>query len=326
MPKKITRITKAQAARFGEWAEKWTAIGLSTAPADFDTATAAALRCYELCNLKRPMVVLRLGSPYAATIGGALAWAFLREHFEVESQVQSQVESQVWSQVQSQVQSQVVAQVVAQATYNDRGGQFWASWCAHVSFVRDVLGWADPVLERFALDEALTQSCGWVWWHENVLAISDRLCALNRDEQGRLHCANGPSIAYRDGWALHHWHGVLVPDYVIEAPAKITTGAIDDERNAEVRRVMIERYGQERYLLDSGAQLIASDCYGDLYRKSLLDDEPLVMVRVTNSTPEPDGSVKPYFLRVPPDVQTPHEAVAWTFGMQTREYAPTTET
>ena len=44
--KKITKITPEQASRFGEWAERWIKIGLSTEPADFDRATAAALRAY----------------------------------------------------------------------------------------------------------------------------------------------------------------------------------------------------------------------------------------------------------------------------------------
>jgi hypothetical protein len=114
--KKITEITEAQKARFPEFIKKWIDIGLSTEPADFDKATNAALRAYELCNLKKPMVILRMGSPYAATIGGALAVVILREYFKDKSlsQVRSQVWSQVWSQVESQVRSQVWSQVESQ--------------------------------------------------------------------------------------------------------------------------------------------------------------------------------------------------------------------
>jgi hypothetical protein len=51
------------------------------------------------------------------------------------------------------------------------------------------------------------------------------------------------------------------------------------------------------------------------------------MVRVDNSTPEPDGSRKPYWLRVPPTVQSAREAVAWTFGVEHPEqYQPLRET
>lgn len=67
------------------------------------------------------------------------------------------------------------------------------------------------------------------------------------------------------------------------------------------------------------------DC-GELYRKELAGDEPLVMVRVVNSTPEPDGSFKRYMLRVPPTVQTAREAVAWTFDMPPEQYRPEVQT
>jgi hypothetical protein len=217
--------------------------------------------------------------------------------------------------------------------------------------MRDVLGWSDPVLERFSIDEDLAKSCGWVWWHENVLAISDRPNVLRRDDQGRLHCDDGPAIAYRDGWAIHAVHGVIVPAEIIDQPSSITTQRIAEERNAEVRRVMVERYGASRYLLDSGASIAQRDQVGILYRKEMPDDEPIVMVRVLNSTPEPDGVMsrdeaiaifgdaarsaalatsdsrwKEYMLRVPPDVRTAREAVAWTFGLAADEYQPEAET
>ena len=316
---KITKITNDQRARFPEWVEKWIQLGLSTEPADFDRATAAALRAYELCNLGRPSVVLRMGSPYSATLGGILAWGFLRAFAKegVGSQVESQVESQVGSQVRGQVGSGI---------YNDRGGAFWAAWCAYVAYLRDVLGWDDPVLERFRVDEDLATSCGWAWWHENVLAISDRPSEIHRDTEGRLHNPSGPSIVYRDGWALHHVNGVAVPADVIEQPDSLTVDRIDGEQNTEVRRVMVDRYGAGRYLENAGAQEIDRSRFGTLYRREMGDDEPLVMVRVRNSTPEPDGSIKDYFLRVPPEMRTAIEAVAWTFDVSAAEYRPSIET
>ncbi len=101
---------------------------------------------------------------------------------------------------------------------------------------------------------------------------------------------------------------------------------IETEQNVEIRRVMLGQYGQSRYLLDSGARPIHADKYGTLYRKEMVNDEPIVMVKVINSTPEPDGSQKDYFLRVPSDMQTAHEAVAWTFNVTKGEYRPEVET
>jgi Domain of unknown function (DUF6745) len=60
------------------------------------------------------------------------------------------------------------------------------------------------------------------------------------------------------------------------------------------------------------------------------EDEPggaeVVAVEVSNSTPEPDGSRRPYFLRVPPGVRTCRAAVAWTFSMHADDYDPASET
>ena len=50
-----------------------------------------------------------------------------------------------------------------------------------------------------------------------------------------------------------------------------------------------------------------------------LDGERAQVVEVVNATPEPDGSYRRYFLRVPPQVRTAREAVAWTFGFEDAE-------
>jgi hypothetical protein len=122
------------------------------------------------------------------------------------------------------------------------------------------------------------------------------------------------------------WHGVRVPRYVILTPRDITVEIIQKENNAEVRRVMLERYGVGRYLEDSGARVIHSSGNNILYKQDLPNDESIVCVRVLNSTPEPDGELKSYFLRVPPDIVDADAAVAWTFGMDKAEYKPSIET
>src|SRR3989442_9700784 len=46
--------------------------------------------------------------------------------------------------------------------------------------------------------------------------------------------------------------------------------------NAEVRRVMIDRFGAESYMRECGARRLASDDFGTLWRADFRDDEPLV--------------------------------------------------
>ena len=51
-----------------------------------------------------------------------------------------------------------------------------------------------------------------------------------------------------------------------------------------------------------------------------------MLFRSQNSTPDPDGTRQTYFLRVPPNLRTAREAVAWTFGLSGLQYRPEKET
>jgi len=336
--KTLTRLTPAQIARFGEWSKKWIEIGLSTEPADFDQATAAALRAYALCNLNKPTIILRLGSPYAATTGGALAWHSLKANeSQVRSQVRSQVWSQVWSQVESQVRSQVGSQVGSQvwsqvrsqvwsqvesSVSNYRGGAFWASWCAYITFLRDVMGWEDPTLKIFEIDETLAKSCGWVWWHENVLAISDRPLRILRDDQGRLHSPAGKAIEYRDGWGFSCWHGTVIPDEWL-TPDFLTPKIVLTHSNIEQRRAACEIIGWARMLTELNARTIdahASEYIGSLVEVDLPDSGPERFLRVRC------GTGREFAIPVPREIQTAHQANAWSYGLDTYQLNPEVRT
>jgi len=194
--------------------------------------------------------------------------------------------------------------------------------CAWVDWAIEVMGLP---IDRHLLD--LAESCGNCWALDDVCFASERPSINNLDYAGREHCETGPTISYPSGWGVWHWHGVRVAQHVIEHPERLTPSRIQRVDNAEVRRVMIERYGGlARFMVDSGAQLIHEDARGKLWRRETAERVPIVIVEVRNSTPEPDGSFKSYFLRVPPEIRHASEAVAWTFGLTTQTYQPRQET
>jgi hypothetical protein len=399
--KRIDRLTPEQQARFGEWTKKWVDIGLSTEPADFDTATEAALKAYKLCNLDKPMVVLRMSSPYAATIGGALAWSMLRDmkvkkvgaqvgdqvgdqvwaqvwdqvgdqvrdqvgaqvraqvwaqvgaqvraqvRDQVGDQVGDQVWAQVWDQVGDQVRDQVGAQVRAQVWaqvgaqvrdqvgdqvgdqvwassfaaakdgYNNYGinNLWWSDFAAWVTYFRDVCGWENEVLEKFEITERLVKSCGWTWWHQNVLAISDRPSLINRDVNGRLHCENGPSIAYRDGWSLYHWHGVSIPKEWVTGSKPGAKDALT-WANIEQRRAACEIVGWANVLAQLNARSIDLDndpAVGELLEADIPDSgkERFLKVRC--------GTGREFVLPVPREIETALQGNLWTYGIDAND-------
>lgn len=173
----------------------------------------------------------------------------------------------------------------------------------------------------------LALSSGWWLPHTNICWLTERHNKLSLDVFGRPHHESGPAIAFLDDWRIYCWHGVVVSEKIIERPHEITMEEIDNEPNTELKRIMIERFGAERYLQAAGMELVDNDPeFGTLYRKTVSPQDIIVMVRVINSTPEPDGTHKEYFLRVPPNMTKAREAVAWTFNMDAVNYRPEKET
>ena len=176
---------------------------------------------------------------------------------------------------------------------------------------------------------ALAASAGWWWLYEGLAVVSLRPIFVAYDSEWRLHCDSGPALRYVDGWGMNVVEGTLVWARFFE-PDAITLEVIRSEENLEVRRLMIDRYGPERYVADCGATLVDSDEYGELWwigsvpgRRRLPE---MAMVKVVDATPGPDGRRRVYWLHVPPTVQTAREAVAWTFGLPADSYRPEVET
>ncbi|MDL4815901.1 DUF6745 domain-containing protein [Actinomadura opuntiae] len=198
-------------------------------------------------------------------------------------------------------------------------GQHDAPWLA----LFESLGRLDGTLAGLA--EA-ARSTGWWWPYERLVIMSERPCELHRDEPGRLHRGDGPALAYPDGFSLHAWRGMPIPPDFVASLTGLTADRISAEENAELRRVMLEIFGYDRYLAETGARPLHQDETGVLWSIDLPGDEPVFMVEVVNSTPEPDGTHRTYYLRVPPSTRTARAGVAWTFGVDEADYHPRKQT
>ena len=213
-------------------------------------------------------------------------------------------------------------------------------WCAEqalcdaVEVAVDLVTWtaepdSAPAMERWItlispLVDAFEAGL-WLCWLTpgQVLALLRPAVKL---EQGRLHCEDGPAITGPGGARLYFWRGIQVPAKLVLSPLDITAHEILAETDVEVRRLMLERYGPDRFIQDVDASLVDADETGELYRYELAADEPLCMIRVLDATTRLDGTRRTYWLRVPPTVRTAREAVAWTFGMAAPHYRPDRET
>lgn len=186
----------------------------------------------------------------------------------------------------------------------------------------------------FAATIELFHKCN-TWWTivGDTLIISERptINAINTEprtqtwgQQERFvwHNDSGPAHGWADGEGVFYVMGVRVPRQVVMEPETLDPTDIIRHPNQEVRRVMIDRYGAQNLFERVTSKVIHEDETGKLRRIDVPDDpeEPIVVVEVLNSTPEPDGSIKTYYLRVPPTTRRAKEGVAWTFGVDEKHY------
>jgi hypothetical protein len=173
------------------------------------------------------------------------------------------------------------------------------------------------------------------WWFpfDGVVLASERHSLPLVDEHGRLHAADGPAVQYADGWGVAMWNGIMIPDRY----AQPTAVDILTEPNAELRRVLMERYdhahGKGAFIQACGAKVLDSavqpmpgdgpEMINELLSIDLPDDDERHMVCLKIIDPS-TGRI--YIIRVPPDMRTVRSALAWSFDVPPKDYVLEQET
>jgi hypothetical protein len=122
------------------------------------------------------------------------------------------------------------------------------------------------------------------------------------------------------------WQGVRIDERILLKPETITVDEVLAERNAERRRVLLDRFGVSRFMKETQAKVLDEDTDPggprQLLRVELKDDEPLVTLACFCPS-----TARQYFLRVPPNMESCHQAAAWIAGFDNpRDYQPLLET
>ncbi|MFJ9977949.1 DUF6745 domain-containing protein [Streptomyces cyaneofuscatus] len=327
----------------------WRDVAAATGAADRAAAEEGVRRAYRTAGLAEPERIVWAESPRAAVEA-------VEKLADAGRSVREEVRTRPWAEERRRMYDEL-GPAGWSALWSATGAQLWETTAALAERIRSgvvadlagkpedegavrlvlldaVLGQHDAAWlaafdgrgDRLTGLAEVARNAGWWWPYERAVVISERPEVLHRDEAGRLDHGAGPALAYQDGFALYAWRGMPVPADFLAELASLTPQRIREEENAELRRVMLEFYGYDRYLTESGAEPVHRDETGILWRIALDGDEDVVMVEVVNSTPEPDGTHRTYWLRVPPATRTAKDGVAWTFGLDGAAYAPVRQT
>lgn len=311
----IDKLTPEQEKQLEEYKAQWREIGLCTKPCDRAAGEEAAKLAYKLAGEEPPDRFVWTKSPVD-----------LCNTVKAEADAKGEGE---------EFNKDVFYKNVCMG-YND------ADWLGFYDFFQKVMK-----LDLHEVDGLIKMAYHVGWWipvkfekpspgfpkGESVCYMSERFKAIHLDPQNRLHNTTGPSLEFVDEVKLYHIGGIQLKDgkeQWIEKPETLKTSDIEAETNVELRRILIDIYerqnGKGMFAVDSGAVKEQSDDFGTLYRKKVENDEDILQVKVVNSTPEPDGSFKDYWIRVPPTMKSAKEAIAWSFSQEEDKYAPLKET
>lgn len=259
--------------------DKWIDIGLSTGPSDKQEVEQAVALAYTLAGIEPPTRYVHCTDLLDAN-----------RQIKADSKGEYDVFSSLF------------------------WGQFEAGRLAFIDFFREYTD-----LENLDPIEGLSQIAklsGPVAMFDTVAYITPRPAEIKMDEEGRLHCEDGPAISFSADLEVYAWHGNRVPaKWIMEQPDMEDALKHD---NIEMRRVAAEIIGWVNVLDHFDSKVIHKDEdeeVGCLIEVDIPDvgDERFLVVKC--------GTGRTFAIPVPTEddqgnpIKTAAAANAWTFGI-----------
>ncbi|ADV67258.1 DUF6745 domain-containing protein [Deinococcus maricopensis] len=177
--------------------------------------------------------------------------------------------------------------------------------------------------------------------HTHLTRLPERLTAtsLNVSDCPNLHALpdgthlSGPIDVAGSGLsglprglrAPLHWRGTPIDARAAFHPDELRAADILHTRNVTRRRVLLDRFGLDRFVREVGGLIMDRDRDAGGERQLIMipldNDEPIIAVKV-----HCPSTGHAYVLRVPPHIRTCRRAAAWLAGFEhERDYRPVQE-
>jgi hypothetical protein len=305
---KIEKLTDEMLMRIPKIRDEWIQKILSCKPIDRDKATTLLNSIYADIKLPKPTIFF-LPNPKYLLIAPHLASRDIVTNLTTSEQLTDMID-----------ESQDNNKYTGVEADNLLFSWGYIHWIAYLDFFGDYIEESKTIYEKFKLIDHIKI----INPFENVCFVSENPKFIHRDTSNRLHCTNGPAIAFDKGFELYRWKGVRFPKEAL-LPGWLTREKILSEKNVELRRIYTEIIGCENLISFFKFKMVNQDHVGKLWKGELPTGEQICMVELCDSTPEIDGTRKRYFEFVPFDIETSHQAVAWQFNITPDQYNPLIE-
>lgn len=334
----ITELTQEQIDKLPYYVEKWTKINLSTAETDVDAVKPFILEQYKIAKLAEPKYFFKFRSPiesaHAIFMVDTLS-EFNDDCKDTKVYTENQNLINIFNEMYSQYSGQytekdvtwnddtkarmlsMVSQAYTKYNVNDKLLSYYnsflygahdASWLSFYDFFYEEFG-LECIKDLVPLFE-IAKRCGWWSAYSEAVFVQDLPSSVVINEQNSLHNENGPAVEYRDGHKIYCLEGYFFDELVIMDPHLITAEMIESEEDSEKRRIMLQRFGYEKYFQSAECQVLDQDTVA----VAVNDDRkmPRMLIKTKNSDHflvGTDGSTqRVYVMPVGREVSTCKEA------------------
>lgn len=317
----MSQLTPELKAKLDETHLDWERICFDSGPLDRDAANAAVLKLYEYLADKSgdatapraPKHVVWASSTDAALYAINVMYDFRRMELvpdEWKERVFDILGEEILAEAKDHIENlpkEELSKRTCQLEYFPTScwGVWDAYWIAPYEFARDHMEvqYEPDDNERLDVWLEVCKHCHWFWPFENVCVFVEAPKEVHFDDEHRLHNLAGPSFAFEDGMKIYAVAGTVVSEKTVMAPETITADEIDAEENIEVRRIMIDQMGIEKYLKEVDTEVV------DMDGATSDGGAPRSLLRVKKTGQQflcgTDGSTKRvYYMRVSPEVKT----------------------
>lgn len=306
---KIQSLTQFQKDRFQEFIDKWTKIGLSCEPAKRKEAELGINTSYKMAGKNPPSKIVWCDSPLSQGLTRDFVFGLKDSKIKIGKKMIGSLQASVRDSVQASVRDSVgdslwtsVWDSVGDCCY----GQHDANWLGFYDYFKDACNLEEETNKLTGLWQ-VSKNAGWWLPYENICWVSERHNILKRDSNGRLHADGQMALQYPDKWGIYAFHGVRIPyKYGSLRQDKWESKWILEEKNAELRRVLIQGIGYGKISIDLNAKKLDSWREYELLKIENADVEPILMVKMICPSTR-----MIHAHRVPPDMDTARNAIKW---------------
>jgi len=134
-------------------------------------------------------------------------------------------------------------------------GSFECGWLSYYSYFQDVVGIkVNDALNYFI---TLASNTSLVYMHNDTVIFSRKPTEIHL-ENNQLHNESGPAVLFADGFEVYSIRGNRVTEQIVMRPETLTVEQINEELNSDVQSIMLDRFGWERYIDESGSKIVDS--------------------------------------------------------------------